>query len=144
MTGVWSPTEANYFLWPLCPDQLLSLTQPPIQWVPRVLSLGVKNGRSMTLTTNPHLVPRSRMSMSYLFSPPCWLHGGSRIVLLCFTLYHLHRQYCIIWEMTGHEWMVTREGQEKKSTIQHMLRGTEENHKIIYLYLLSPLLAAWR
>jgi hypothetical protein len=37
-------------------------TQPPAQWVPGVLSPGVKRGRGVTLTTQPHLVPRSRMS----------------------------------------------------------------------------------
>jgi hypothetical protein len=31
-------------------------TQPPIQWVPGVLSPGVKRGRGVTLTTYPHLV----------------------------------------------------------------------------------------
>jgi hypothetical protein len=31
-------------------------TQPPIQWVPGVLSPGVKRGRGVTLTTHPHLV----------------------------------------------------------------------------------------
>jgi hypothetical protein len=39
-------------------------TQPPINWVPGVLSPGVKRGRSVTLTTHPHLVPRSRMIRS--------------------------------------------------------------------------------
>jgi hypothetical protein len=34
-------------------------TQPPVQWVPGVLSPGVKRGRGVTLTTQPHLVPRS-------------------------------------------------------------------------------------
>jgi hypothetical protein len=33
--------------------------QPPVQWVPGVLSPGVKRGRGVTLTTHPHLVPRS-------------------------------------------------------------------------------------
>jgi hypothetical protein len=28
----------------------------PIQWVPGVLSPGVKRGRGVTLTTHPHLV----------------------------------------------------------------------------------------
>jgi hypothetical protein len=37
---------------------------------------GVKRGRGMTLTTHPHLVPRSRMSRSYIFSLPWRLHGG--------------------------------------------------------------------
>jgi hypothetical protein len=34
-------------------------TQPPVQWVPGVLSPGVKRGRGVMLTTHPHLVPRS-------------------------------------------------------------------------------------
>jgi hypothetical protein len=45
-------------------------TQPPIQWVLRVLFPGLKRGRGVTLTTHPHLVPRSRMSTSYIFSLP--------------------------------------------------------------------------
>jgi hypothetical protein len=31
----------------------LGPTQPPVQWVPGVLSLGVKRGRGVTLTTHP-------------------------------------------------------------------------------------------
>jgi hypothetical protein len=45
-------------------------TQPPVQWVPGALSPGLKRGRGMTLTTHPHLVPRSRTSRSYTSSPP--------------------------------------------------------------------------
>jgi len=48
----------------------LGPTQPPVQWVPGVLSPGVKRGRGVTLTTHPHLVPRSWMSRSYTSSPP--------------------------------------------------------------------------
>jgi hypothetical protein len=33
-------------------------TQPHIQWVPGVLSQGIKRGRGLTLTTHPHLQPR--------------------------------------------------------------------------------------
>jgi hypothetical protein len=33
----------------------LGPTQPPIQWVPGVLSPGIKRGRSVTLATHPHL-----------------------------------------------------------------------------------------
>jgi hypothetical protein len=48
----------------------LGLTQPPVQWVHGVfLSPGVKRGRGVTLTTHPHLVPRSRLSRSYTSSP---------------------------------------------------------------------------
>jgi hypothetical protein len=47
----------------------LGPTQPPVKWVP-----GVKRGRGVTLTTHPHLVPRSRMSRSYSPLPqaPLW------------------------------------------------------------------------
>jgi hypothetical protein len=45
-------------------------TQPPVQWVPVVLSLGVKRCRGVMLTTHSHLVLRSWMSRSYTFSTP--------------------------------------------------------------------------
>jgi hypothetical protein len=60
----------------LAPASRLALgTQPPIQWVPGVLSPGVKRGRGVTLTTHPHLVPKLSMSWSYTSSPPMCLHG---------------------------------------------------------------------
>jgi hypothetical protein len=37
----------------------LGSTEPPVRWVPGVLSPGVKGGRGATLTTHPHLVSRS-------------------------------------------------------------------------------------
>jgi hypothetical protein len=51
---VRSPTEAMR----ICPLSSVSRpalgpTQPPVQWVPRVLYLGLKHGRSVTLTTHP-------------------------------------------------------------------------------------------
>jgi hypothetical protein len=39
--------------------------------VPAVVSLGLKRGRGVTLTTHVHLVPRSKISRSYTSSPPC-------------------------------------------------------------------------
>jgi hypothetical protein len=41
----------------------------------------VKSGRGVTLTTQPHLVPTSRMSRIYSSSPPQRLHGGSGTAL---------------------------------------------------------------
>jgi hypothetical protein len=54
---------------------IIKPTQPPIQWVPGVLSPGVKPGRGVMLTTHPHLVPRLSMSRSYTSSHPMRLHG---------------------------------------------------------------------
>jgi hypothetical protein len=61
----------------LAPASRLALgpNQPPIEWVPGVLSPGVKRGRGVTLTTHPHLVPRLSMSRSYTYSSPMCLHG---------------------------------------------------------------------
>jgi hypothetical protein len=68
---VRSAAEAKgIFLQPLCPDRLWG----PVQWVPGVLSPGLKHGRGVSLTTHPHLVPRSRVITSYTSSPqaPSW------------------------------------------------------------------------
>jgi hypothetical protein len=48
----------------------LGSMQPPVQWLPGVLSPGLKRGQGVTLTTHFHLVPRSRMSRSYTSSLP--------------------------------------------------------------------------
>jgi hypothetical protein len=74
---VRSPAEEKRYLLPLSSVSRPALgpTQPPVQWVPGVLSPGLKSGRGVTLTTHPHLVPRSRMSWNYMSSPPTRLHG---------------------------------------------------------------------
>jgi hypothetical protein len=51
-------------------------TQPPIQWVPGVLSLSERCDWGMTLITHPHLVPSLRKSKSCTSSPPS-KHLGS-------------------------------------------------------------------
>jgi hypothetical protein len=58
-----------------CMLAVLFFRQPPIHWVPGVLSPGVKRGRGVTLTAHPHLVPRLSMSRRYTSSPPMCLHG---------------------------------------------------------------------
>ena len=47
----------------------LGPTQPPVQWVPG-LSRGVKNGRGLTLTPHPLLVPLVMKDYSYTSTPP--------------------------------------------------------------------------
>jgi hypothetical protein len=83
---VRSPAGARIFpLTSVC-RPALGPTQPPVQWVTGVPSLGVKRGRGVTLTTHPHLVPRSRMSRSYTFSPPS-AFMACRGTALLFTFY---------------------------------------------------------
>jgi hypothetical protein len=62
-------------------------TQPSVKWVPGVLSLGLKSGQGFTLTTYPHLVPKSWMRRSYTFSPPQARSSMNRTALL------LHHSY---------------------------------------------------
>jgi hypothetical protein len=64
-----------------------------IQWVPWILSLGVKRGRGVTLITHPHLVPRSRMSRSYTPLPPSASMACSGTALL-FTLLFCTSLFC--------------------------------------------------
>jgi hypothetical protein len=55
-----APLEVKTYLGP---------TQPPIQWVPEAISLGVK------LTTHLHLVRRSKNAWSYTSTPPIRFYG---------------------------------------------------------------------
>jgi hypothetical protein len=70
----------------------LASTQPPAQWVPGVLSPGLKRGRGVTLITHPYLVSRSRMSRSYTSSPPCAFMASSGTALAfsinCYFMYN--------------------------------------------------------
>jgi hypothetical protein len=56
----------------------LGPTQPPVQWVPGVLYLGVKRSWGMTLTTHPHLVPST--SIGFLWD--CFTLHVTRIAVL--------------------------------------------------------------
>jgi hypothetical protein len=85
--GVRSPAGAEIFPLASVSRPALGPTQPPVQWLPGVLSPGVKRGPGVMLTTHPHLVPRSLMSRYYTSSPPKRLHGVYRdcFTLLCFA-----------------------------------------------------------
>jgi hypothetical protein len=51
--GVRSPAGIKDFSSILCVQTGSGAHQPPVQWLPGVLSPGVKRGRSVTLTTHP-------------------------------------------------------------------------------------------
>jgi hypothetical protein len=56
--GVGYPAGARIFPLSSVSRSALGPTQPPVQWVPGVLSPGVKRGRGVMLITHPNLVPR--------------------------------------------------------------------------------------
>jgi hypothetical protein len=81
---VRSPADARDFPLTSVSRLALGLTHPPVQWVPGVVSPRVKSGWGLTLTTHPHLVPRSWMSRSCTASPPCASIG---VLWGCFPFY---------------------------------------------------------
>jgi hypothetical protein len=84
---VRSPTGAEDFSPSPCVQTGSGPTQPPIQWIPGVLSPGLKRGRCVTVTTHPHLVPRLRMSRSCTSSPPSASMACCGTALLYFILF---------------------------------------------------------
>jgi hypothetical protein len=80
-------------------DQLSQYELYGLWWTTLVISMlimlrilyftfpGVKRGRGVTLTTHPHLVPRSWMSRSYASSPPSVSMACSGTALRCFFCY---------------------------------------------------------
>jgi hypothetical protein len=74
--GVRSPAEARHFSSILCVQT--GSGARPASWTMGTgfPSSGLKRGRWLTLTTHSHLVPRSRMSRSYMSSPLKRLHGA--------------------------------------------------------------------
>jgi hypothetical protein len=92
---VQSPAEARHFPLASVSRPALGPSQSPVQWVPGVLSLGVKGGRGVTLTTHTHLVLRSRMSRSYTSSPPQappWRVAGRHFLATLQSLHNVARQ----------------------------------------------------
>jgi hypothetical protein len=65
------PAALEIFLFTTASRTPLGPTQPPIQWVPGALSLGL----GVKLTTHLHLVPRSKNEWRYTSTPPIRLHG---------------------------------------------------------------------
>jgi hypothetical protein len=107
--GVRSPAEAKRIV-PLASVSRPALgpTQPPVIWAPGVLSTGVKRGRGVTLTTHPHLVPRSGVSRSLYFLSP--LAPPRRVVWL---LYFLPNALDRNW----HEMRLERRSLERRLTV---------------------------
>jgi hypothetical protein len=72
---VRSPAETKYFSSTLCVQTGSGAHPASCPMGTGGPFLGVKRGRGVTLTTHPHLVPRSWMSRIYISSPPKRLHG---------------------------------------------------------------------
>jgi hypothetical protein len=68
------PRGLGIFLFTTVSVTALEPTQPPIQWVPGALSLGVKRP-VREADHHLHLVPRSKNEWSYTSTPPVRLHG---------------------------------------------------------------------
>jgi hypothetical protein len=102
--------EQRIFLLDSVSKPALGPTQPPVQWVPGVLSPGVKRGRVVMLTTH-HLVSRLSMSRSYT-SSLCASMACSGTALLTFLL--LCRCCDAVWTHRRHNteqhrhWAVTQ------------------------------------
>jgi hypothetical protein len=61
----------------VCPDQFWGPPSLLSSGYRGSIPRGVKCGQGVTLTTNLHLVPRSRISWSYISSRPWSLHGAA-------------------------------------------------------------------
>jgi len=70
-TGVRSPAEAKDFSSSLCVQTGSGAHPASCTMGTGVPFPGVKRGWGVTLTTHPDLVPRSRMTKSYISSPLC-------------------------------------------------------------------------
>jgi hypothetical protein len=89
----------------------LGPTQPPVQWVPGVLSPGLKRGRSVTLITHPYLMPRSRVSRSYTSSPPSAFMACNWTALACIrVLTKLNVIIIIIMTIAHFRWTASHNG----------------------------------
>jgi hypothetical protein len=75
MIGVRSPAEPKNFPSRFCVQINYETHRSSCPIDTRGPFTGIKRGRGVTLTTNPHLVPRSRMSKSYTSSTPRRQHG---------------------------------------------------------------------
>jgi hypothetical protein len=72
--GVRFPAGLGIFLIDTVSRPVLGPIQPPIQWVPGALSLGVKRP-GVKLTTHLHLVPSSKECVELYLHSPIRLHG---------------------------------------------------------------------
>jgi hypothetical protein len=84
---VRSPAEAKNFSCSLCVQNGPAVHPASCPMGTGVLSPGLKRGRGVTLTTHPHLLPRSRMSRSYTSSPPKRIVACSGTVLVYFSVH---------------------------------------------------------
>jgi hypothetical protein len=86
--GALSPAEERDFSSNLlCPDRLWGPPSLLYNGYRGSFHPGIKRGRGVTLTTHPHVVPRSRMSRSYIPFTLWRLYGGCLTVLILLSIY---------------------------------------------------------
>jgi hypothetical protein len=73
-SGVRVPAGAGIFLFITASRQALGPTQPPIQWIPGVLSLGVKRP-GHEADHSPQCNAEVKNACSYIFTPSIRLNG---------------------------------------------------------------------
>jgi hypothetical protein len=96
MTGVSSPAEAEEFSSSLCVQTSSQVHPASYPTGTGVLSLGVKRGRGVTLTTHPpQIVPRLITSRSYTSSPTSTSMVCSETALQTWTIIGESNEYVI-------------------------------------------------
>jgi hypothetical protein len=108
-------------------------TQHPVQWVAGLIFPGLTRGRGVTLTTHPHLVPKSRMSRSYTSAPPCVFVG---VLWDCFTFQMLPGCVCLVTLFEGNRQRNMYHTRHILSWIQDMSRNICSDWTINDLYFL--------
>jgi hypothetical protein len=103
--SIWvDPPQEKIFIYSLTSASRPALgpTQPPLQWVPGAVSPGVKRGRGVMLSTNPHLFRRQDPVAAILLAsstsqaPPWRIAGQLYFTLLFFNSLGMFFRYSVL------------------------------------------------
>jgi hypothetical protein len=114
------------FIWSLCPDRLWDPPSLLSNGYRGSFPQGVKRGWGMTVTTHPHLLPRSRMSRSYASSSPKRLR---RVYWDSFTLLYVFRYVSLSYILTIFRWYNTHNQSLKLNCVYHAVFQRSKSYK---------------